>query len=101
MTEEERESRRRARKKWSAANPEKEKASKDKWKKANPDKVREIAKKARDANPDKERDKQLRKRYKISLADFEAMCAAQGHVCAICGEAGELVVDHCHKTGVV
>lgn len=49
----------------------------------------------------------LRKKYGITLLDRLAMAEAQGHVCAICGEApgvpGDdgLVVDHCHDSGAV
>ncbi len=73
------------------------------------------AEKARDKShrptvkPEYRRAVQLRLKYKITLADYEAMLAAQGGVCAICGNAPDwnrpghvpLVVDHCHTVGRV
>lgn len=57
------------------------------------------------------RDKRYQKEYGITLEDFEAMRAAQGGVCACCGDeeksihrkgaAINLHVDHCHDTGKV
>ena len=52
-------------------------------------------------------DKELRKKYGISLATYRKMLKAQGGVCAIChqpetlrqyGKVRSLVVDHCHRT---
>lgn len=46
----------------------------------------------------------LRRHYKITGADYDAMHAAQGGVCAICGQpskTGKLAIDHCHSTGRV
>lgn len=52
------------------------------------------------------RSRRLRKRYGIADSDYEAMLAAQGGGCRICGrqnEAGRnwLAVDHDHCTGTV
>lgn len=52
------------------------------------------------------RDRWLIKEYGITLAEYEQMSAAQGHVCAACGGPPTgtslgLVVDHCHDTGRV
>jgi hypothetical protein len=46
----------------------------------------------------------LRRRYGITLDDYEAMLGKQGGVCAICGGTQKfrdinLAVDHCHDTG--
>jgi Recombination endonuclease VII len=43
----------------------------------------------------------LKRRYGISRADYAALLARQGGVCAICGKPPEktLCVDHCHLTG--
>lgn len=45
----------------------------------------------------------LRKKYGISLEEYNELSAAQGHVCALCdGEnpsGRRLVVDHDHDTG--
>lgn len=64
------------------------------------------------ASPDgvaKLRDYHLRKKYGISLDDYNRMHEAQNGLCAICGEPEkvyrgsrpELAVDHCHETGRV
>lgn len=53
------------------------------------------------------RNAELRRRYGISGAQYEAMSAAQGDVCAICEQAPQtrrvtvLAVDHHHGTGTV
>ena len=53
------------------------------------------------------RERHLIRKYKVTLADYARMLAAQGGACAICGlpEAkaykGALHVDHCHATGAV
>lgn len=49
----------------------------------------------------------LRKKYGITVEDYDAMLKSQGGQCAICRDAKiwkqkrSLVVDHCHKTGKV
>ncbi|SHN58944.1 Recombination endonuclease VII [Geodermatophilus obscurus] len=43
----------------------------------------------------------LKKRYGITAADADAMLAAQGGLCAICGVAAAEHVDHDHDTGGV
>lgn len=41
-------------------------------------------------------------RYGISLKDFRALEARQGHACAICRRPSRvLCIDHCHVTGRV
>ena len=49
------------------------------------------------------RETRLLETYGISLADYDAMLAAQGGVCAICGgtRKANLDVDHSHKTYLV
>jgi hypothetical protein len=48
------------------------------------------------------RDRLRAGRYGISLKDFRALEARQGHVCAICRRpARVLCIDHCHVTGRV
>lgn len=41
--------------------------------------------------------------YGLGPGEYEALFAAQGGVCAICGQARayRLNVDHCHKSGLV
>ena len=56
-------------------------------------------------NKDKEQERHLIRKYKITLADYEAMLKRQNGKCAICGkpepENKRLDVDHCHKTNQV
>lgn len=51
------------------------------------------------------KNKHLRHQYGITLAQYDAMLAAQGSGCAVCGvpSSGDrkLSVDHCHVTGRV
>jgi hypothetical protein len=49
------------------------------------------------------RTRQLKRRYGISPADYEALLANQGRVCAICRRPSkrQLCVDHCHSTGKI
>lgn len=86
-------------------------AIKKRWAAKNRDKIIQYKRKHYHANRDKymtlERDRQYRKRYGITLADYDAMLAAQGGGCAICGSKKSgpkgfcFAVDHCHKTGAV
>jgi hypothetical protein len=44
----------------------------------------------------------LKKKYGLSLEQFENMLNAQGGVCAICRKKTvRMAVDHCHKTGKI
>lgn len=46
----------------------------------------------------------LKKKYGITLAQYEAMLESQGGVCALCGKhptKNSLCVDHSHVTGRV
>jgi Recombination endonuclease VII len=64
----------------------------------------------RNANPDLYADKDLRKTFGITLAQYNEMSAAQGGLCAICGQPERsmrggklkrLAVDHDHDAGAV
>jgi hypothetical protein len=48
-----------------------------------------------------DRKSHLKRKYGITLEDFEALLAAQGGGCAICGREGVDHVDHDHRTGRV
>lgn len=85
------------------ANKESVAASKKRWAQSAPVK-------AKAATPEgklTQRDYSLRSRYGITLADFDAMLADQGGVCAIClspdprDRRGVFHVDHCHTSGAV
>lgn len=100
------EERRQKRKDWQHANPEKTLAATKKWQAANPEKVRAGRRAWRAANKDKA--KAARRRHTLSIygltvAEFEALFAAQGGVCAICNSPPSahhrLAVDHCHTRG--
>jgi hypothetical protein len=62
-------------------------------------------------NPQSYREKRMRHRYGIEPAEYDALLAAQGGLCAICrqppGEnvrahwGGKLCVDHDHATGKI
>jgi len=76
------------------------------WRHANPERARAIKEKSRAKTcPVKKRDRALRKKYGITVSDYEQMLAEQGGVCAICQKPaaqGKLLhVDHCHSTGLV
>jgi hypothetical protein len=43
----------------------------------------------------------LKKKYGLTLEQFNEMCIAQDHCCFICDERVNLVVDHNHQTGEV
>jgi hypothetical protein len=50
----------------------------------------------------KQREIRMRGKFGLSQADYDAMLAAQGGVCAICLQTQSprpLNIDHCHKTG--
>lgn len=76
-------------------------------------KSRESGARWRERNPDADADKTLRRKYGITLVDYNKLFEAQGGVCALCkkgettkrmkkGEGRErLAVDHCHDTGRV
>lgn len=49
----------------------------------------------------KRRDYDLKKRYNISLNDYDYYYHIQNGRCAICSREAKLVVDHNHKTGAV
>lgn len=73
------------------------------WAAANPDKV--LARSQRRAAAGVFRANNLRYKYGLTLAEYDALLAAQGGVCAICGRADarreghrNLVVDHCHTS---
>ena len=79
----------------------------EKWRKANPEKhnkkYRTVEGRARFSEYRKEW--ALKTRYGISLSDYKRMVLSQGGVCLICNgnqsATRPLVVDHCHKTGIV
>jgi hypothetical protein len=84
------------------------------WRKAyyakNKDKIKAQATGWRKANSEKSaaytRNRDLQRKYGLSVAGFDEMLAAQNNRCALCstdapGGKGTFHVDHCHDTGRV
>jgi hypothetical protein len=72
--------------------------------------AREFARKTRAENPGYHKNLFLKRRYGMSLTQYESMLAAQNGACAICqktevneikGKNISLAVDHCHATNRV
>lgn len=72
--------------------------------------ILESARRRRQAEPEKykriARNSVLKKKYGITVDEYEELLKVQGSMCAICGSTdsrgwGRLHVDHCHKTGKV
>jgi len=67
------------------------------WHNENRSKVNEAARKTWQA-------RWLKKNYNLTVNQYNNMCKAQENVCAICHNPPKkrrLVVDHCHKTGII
>src|ERR1700727_794595 len=82
------------------------------WQNANPGKRRAICAAWQKRHPGKQREASLRYEYNLSREEYNAMLAAQGNACAICGrpetvvdkksnKIRELAVDHDHSTGLI
>jgi hypothetical protein len=56
-----------------------------------------------EANKEHLRARRQQRCYGLTRADYEALLAAQGGVCPLCGKRSEktLCVDHCHETGTI
>jgi hypothetical protein len=92
---------------WYAENAALEKARVKRWQQANAERVN-AANRARRRSPEArraQRDGYLRRKYGITIEQYEEMLAAQGGVCAICGREPNpnisLHVDHDHETGAL
>jgi len=78
-----------------------------KWVKIEPNKNKaDYAKQWRKNNPDKVKNNELRKKFGITLEDYNKMYEEQNGCCKICNssyskEKQALSVDHCHITGKV
>lgn len=83
---------------WRSANREKSRAASRAWRLADPVKARAM-----------DRRQRLNRKYGLTVADYERMCAERDGKCDLCRrapagrghQAGRLVVDHCHATGRV
>jgi hypothetical protein len=90
-----------------ALNPQANRDRVKRWREENPERYRakmlEYA-----ASPKKktaDRKSYLKRKYGMTLGDYERMFAAQGGVCAICGESRPeertLHIDHDHESGKI
>ena len=92
--------------KWNDKNPERVRKSKLAWAERNREKIRDHARLYRKAHPYSTRARDLRNKYNITPAQYDAMFNAQNGRCAICDKTPQengkrLTIDHCHKTGKV
>ena len=77
------------------------------WQARNPDKHAEILRRYRESGRAAElmRRAHLKRKFNLSVEDYEAMLAKQGGGCAICAapapEGQSLHVDHCHDSGAI
>lgn len=74
------------------------------WRKNNKEKDKKSKAVYRNNNKDKKRNWEFKKRYGITLEDYNQMLDTQNGVCAICGKPpkkNRLAVDHNHITGKV
>jgi hypothetical protein len=57
----------------------------------------------RKEDPKAARTRWIRWKYKMSVEEYDVLCAAQEGKCAICGINGDTVlyIDHCHTTNEV
>jgi hypothetical protein len=62
----------------------------------------QLAAEQHQADPRKRKNFHLKRRYGITIEQYDQMCERQGGACAICHESPKILyVDHCHVTGQV
>ena len=92
-------------KEWREKNKEILKEKAKIYQKENREKLTELNRLWKKNNPDKTsilyRRYNLKKKYGISLEDYENLSKSQNNQCAICYKEEKLVVDHNHTTGKV
>ncbi len=79
------------------------------WRRKNPDRVRvyNVTAKAKNPEDNKRRaiESHFRRKFGLTVVERDAMIAAQGGVCPICGtdtpRGKGWCVDHCHTTGKI
>ena len=87
------------------ANPEAAKERTRRWQQENPERYRAQQQKAKESGAKKlaDRKSHLKRKYGMTIEDYDGMLEAQGGGCAICGRAPRpdisLHVDHDHETG--
>lgn len=84
-------------------NPESVRASQRRWNAKNKDRVAAYKRRYSQANAAKQRAIDMRRRFGISIEDYDELLIAQVGRCAICGapptKRKALAVDHDHETG--
>lgn len=88
-----------------AANREKALAAQERWREANKDYESKRGKEYRKAHPEVHRKAALKRRYGMTIAEWEAMFDAQGRRCGCCSSSdpggAHWHTDHEHTTGLV
>ena len=90
-----------------AANPEPAKERARRWQQENPERLNEYRRRRRKepAVKARERAAHLRRKYGITLEQYDELLAAQGGVCFLCSrpptDGISLHVDHHHETGAI
>ena len=84
---------------WQRSNPEKVKA----WRTNNPERRKLIMATYRKNHPNRDRAGHLRRKFNLTLQQFNDMVIAQNSKCDICGEPFVKIpnIDHDHATGLV
>lgn len=90
---------------WRANNKEKPRNRVRAWEQNNPERVREIQRAWQIRNPDSCKNGHLKRRYGITLDEWNTLFTKQGNKCAICGDTHHhgknWHTDHCHVTNKV
>jgi hypothetical protein len=88
-----------------AKNPERQKQIQQKGYKKHKDKRREASRKWHENNPKAAKSNKLKKKYNISIEDYNTLLEKQNNTCAICQQENKhkraFHVDHCHETGKI
>lgn len=87
------------------ATPEKRRAGRKKSYQVRKERILEQEKKYRRTRPESKREIQYKRRYGITIEQFDEMVRSQGNRCAICSDEFKpkrknmtIHVDHCHET---
>lgn len=92
---------------WQVANPERNAERGARWRAANRERVNELNRVRIERNRVRISEQAYVRTYGITSAERDALFAAQGFACAICGsdapknKNGRWHTDHCHRTGKV
>ena len=76
------------------------------WRLKNPEKWLAAKRKWQENNPGRQREYDFKRKFGITVQQYDAFLAMQNHECAICHTAQcltgrRLAVDHCHTSKVV